>query len=101
MDSDGRRWRLGGLLAQWLRGRLGALVVTVIDSIMESVDALLALIPNPVPTAGQLRRTRKRGREQLRGLGRITGPARRPALASVGAGELLLQRWWLASAVTA
>lgn len=101
MDSDLRRPGLGSLLARWLRRGLGALVVAVIDSITESVDSVLARVPNPVPTAGQLRHTRKRGGEQLRGLGSVARPARKPALASVGAGELLVHRVWSPSTATA
>jgi len=49
------------VLARWLPRGLGALVVTVIDASMDSVDAVLALIPDPVPTAGRLRRSHARG----------------------------------------
>jgi hypothetical protein len=99
MNSGVGRLGLSRLLARWLPRGLGALVVAVIDSIAEAVDSVLARVPNPVPTAGQLRHTRTRGGEQLRGLGRVACPARRPVLAGVG--EILVHRVWSPCAVTA
>lgn len=101
MDRGVRRSGLGTVLARWVRRGLGALVVAVIDSIVESVDSVLVMVPNPVPTAAQLRRTRKRGGEQLGGLGRVARPARRPMLAGVGAADLLIHRWWPTDAASA
>lgn len=89
------------MLLRWLHRGLGALVVAVIDSFADSMDSVLVMVPNPVPTAGQLRHTRKRGVEQLGRLGRVARPARRPVLAGVGAGELLMHRWWSAGPVSA
>lgn len=98
MNSDNpRRVGLGSVLVRWLRKGLAALAVAVIDSITDSIDSALVMLPNPVPTAGQLRDTRKRGGLQLRRLGRVTYSARRPVLAGVGAGELLVHRWRPAS----
>ena len=91
MDSDVRPAGLGGLLVGWVRRALGALVVAVTDLIVASVDAALALVPNPVPTAGQLRQARARRDERLRGVGRAARPARKPLLAGVGAGEWLVE----------
>ena len=101
MDADVPRKGLGGLLLGWLGRGLTAVVVALIDSITESVDSVPAMIPNPVPTAGQLRQARARGGERLRGVGRAARPARRPVLAGVGAGDLLVDRWWPAGSATA
>jgi hypothetical protein len=75
-----------------------ALVVAVIDSFAELVDSVLVLVPNPVPTAEQLRQARDLGGEQLRWVGVVARPVRRPVLAGIGAGELLVDRWWAPSA---
>jgi hypothetical protein len=101
MESGRRRYGLGSLIARWVRRGLGALVVAVIDSFVELVDSVLVLVPNPVPTARQLRQTRNLGGEQLRRVGVVARPVRRPVLAGIGAGELLIDRWWAPSAAMA
>jgi hypothetical protein len=59
---------------------------SVIDSMVESVDSLLAAVPNPVPSAGQLRQARGRGVAQL---ARATDRARKPLLAGIGTADLI------------
>jgi hypothetical protein len=62
---------------------------SVIDSVLESVDCLLATVPNPVPSAGQLRHARRRG---IALLSRAAHPARRPLLAGIGTADVLAEQ---------
>jgi hypothetical protein len=56
----------------------------VIDPVVESVEDVVAWVPNPVPTSGQLREARARA---VGAFEEATRPARRPVLAAVGAAE--------------
>jgi hypothetical protein len=70
---------------------------TVIDSVSGSmetgIESVLASVPNPVPTAGQLRIARSRAAHWLT---HISNPARRPLLAGLGTlqitTELIIER---------
>lgn len=67
----------------------GFVVVSVIEAMLDVMDRVLAGIPNPVPSSGQLRRAR---RQALR---TATGPVhkvRRPVLAVIGTVDLLADR---------
>jgi hypothetical protein len=66
-----------------------SVIESVIDSIFESVDSLLASVPNPVPSAGQLRQARGRG---VAHLSRATHRARRPLLAGIGTADLIAEQ---------
>lgn len=64
------------------------IVTALIEVVLGVVDYLLAGVPNPVPSAGQLRLARQRG------LPVLVGPARRvrrPLLAGIGTADLLAE----------
>jgi hypothetical protein len=68
---------------------LATVVATVIESLLGVVDRVLAGVPNPVPSSGQLRQLRSRGRPI------VIDPvrrARRPLLAAIGTADLLADR---------
>ena len=69
--------------------RMEAVIESVIDSMLESVDSLLAVVPNPVPSAGQLRQARGRG---VAHLSRATHRARTPLLAGIGTADLIAEQ---------
>ena len=76
--------------SRWTAVRTPASASTVIvASFVDSVDVLLDTVPNPVPSAGQLRQARGRGGEHL---SRAIRPARRPLLAGIGTADLILDR---------
>jgi hypothetical protein len=57
------------------------------------IESVLASVPNPVPTAGQLRIARSRA---ARWLTHISNPARRPLLAGLGTLQItteLISEW--------
>lgn len=65
---------------------LATAVAAVIESMLGVVDWVLAGVPNPVPSSGQLRQLRGRG------MPTVTAPARRvrrPLLAAIGTADLL------------
>ena len=69
---------------------LATVVVAVIESVLGVVDRVLAGIPNPVPSSGQLRQIRGRTLPQL--MSPVATPvrrARRPLLAAIGTADLL------------
>jgi hypothetical protein len=103
MTIDNAPPGLGDLLTGWLRGPFttpdtraeggdsvagtpDSVIESVIDSMLESVDSLLAAVPNPVPSAGQLRQARGQG---VAHLSRATHRARRPLLAGIGTADLI------------
>ena len=68
-------------------GRLtGFVLVSVIESALDVVDRVLAGIPNPVPSAGQLRQVRG---QALRTAASPVRRVRRPLLAVIGTVDLL------------
>lgn len=69
---------------------LATVVVAVIESVLSVVDRVLAGIPNPVPSSGQLRQIRGRGLPAV--INPVVTPvraARRPLLAAIGTADLL------------
>jgi hypothetical protein len=69
---------------------LATVVVAVIESVLSVVDRVLAGIPNPVPSSGQLRQIR--GRTFPTVINPVVTPvraARRPLLAAIGTADLL------------
>lgn len=61
----------------------------VISLLTDSVDSALGAIPNPIPSGGQLRTSRARGRQSFAaGANRV----RKPILAGIGAADWLAQR---------
>jgi hypothetical protein len=62
----------------------------IVTTIVGSVDTLVSAVPNPVPSAGQLRQARDLSAAQL---DRLTRPARRPVLAGLGTADLIRYRW--------
>lgn len=72
---------------------VATVVVSVIESVLEVVDWVLAGIPNPVPSSGQLRQIRGRALPPV--ISPVVNPvrrARRPLLAAIGTADLLADR---------
>jgi hypothetical protein len=68
---------------------VATVVAAQIESAVEIVDRVLAGVPNPVPSSGQLRQLRGRS------LPVVTSPVRRvrrPLLAAIGTADLLADR---------
>jgi hypothetical protein len=72
------------------RSELPTTADVLITSTVESADSALAAIPNPIPSSGQIRELRRRGRDQLDSLNSVTAPTRRPLLAGLGVVDVLL-----------
>jgi hypothetical protein len=66
-----------------------SVVAAVIEAMLGVVDSLLARVPNPVPSSGQLRQARGRGSLTLASAFRR---ARRPLLAGIGTADLLAEQ---------
>ena len=64
----------------------GSVLVSAIESALEAVDRVLAGIPNPVPSSGQLRQARG---QVLRTAASPVRRVRRPLLAVIGTVDLL------------
>lgn len=62
---------------------------SAIGSAFDTLDSMLALVPNPMPSSGQLRQIRGRGGDHLAAAARR---ARRPALVWVGTMDLIVER---------
>lgn len=72
---------------------VATVVASVIESMLGVVDWVLAAIPNPVPSSGQLRQIRGRGLPLV--INPVITPvrrARRPLLAAIGTADLLADR---------
>ena len=61
----------------------------LVESLLASVDQVLAGVPNPVPSSGQLRRARGRGASQVSSVSRRV---QRPLLAGIGAADLIAEQ---------